>query len=250
VIDGRGPADAPDLSLGFQKFVGLEVRLTGPHGLTEPIIMDATVVQTDGYRFVYTLPFDARTLLVEDTRYEDGASLDRDALRQGVLDHIAGQGWTVEAVVREEEGVLPVALDGDLAAHLDRMGSAAQSGLRAGLFHPTTGYGLPDAVRLADRIADTFDPERPEIAADIRRHSLDVWDGRGFYRLLDRMLFRAARPDQRYRVLERFYGLPQPLIERFYAARSTLADKARILSGKPPVPLVAALACMMERGRA
>ena len=77
-----------------------------------------------------------------------------------------------------------------------------------------------------------------------------LWADRAFYRLLDRMLFRAARPELRYRVLERFYRLPQPLIERFYAAGSTLADKARILSGKPPVPLGAALACLIEQGRA
>jgi lycopene beta-cyclase len=88
------------------------------------------------------------------------------------------------------------------------------------------------------------------LAADIHRHAGDVWAGRGFYRLLNRMLFRAAKPQQRYKVLERFYRLPQPLIERFYAAGSTLGDKARILSGKPPVPLGAALTCLIEKGRA
>lgn len=248
VIDGRGPAAAPDLALGFQKFVGLEVRLAAPHGLTAPIVMDARVDQAGGYRFLYTLPFDERTLLIEDTRYTDGAELDRDAFRQGVLDYAARQGWVVDAVLREEEGVLPVALDGDIAAHLTRMGAPAQSGLRAGLFHPTTGYSLPDAVRLADRLAD--DLQLATLAADIHRHASDVWAGRGFYRLLNRMLFRAAKPQQRYKVLERFYRLPQPLIERFYAAGSTLGDKARILSGKPPVPLGAALTCLIEKGRA
>lgn len=77
VIDGRGPAPTPDLVLGFQKFVGLEVRLSAPHGLTEPIVMDASVSQAGGYRFVYTLPFDDWTLLIEDTRYTDGPDLDR-----------------------------------------------------------------------------------------------------------------------------------------------------------------------------
>ena len=46
---------------------------------------------------------------------------------------------------------------------------------------------------------------------------------RGFYRMLDTMLFRAAEPGERYRVLERFYGLDAKLIARFYASRSTLA---------------------------
>ncbi|HBI17896.1 MAG TPA: lycopene cyclase [Brevundimonas sp.] len=248
VIDGRGPTATPDLALGFQKFVGLEVRLAAPHGLTAPIVMDARVDQAGGYRFLYTLPFDARTLLIEDTRYTDGPELDRDVFRQGVLDYAAGRGWVIEDVLREEDGVLPVALDGDIGAHLTRMGSTALSGLRAGLFHPTTGYSLPDAVRLADRLANDF--QATTLVADIRRHATDVWAGRGFYRLLNRMLFRAARPDERYRVLERFYRLPQPLIERFYAAGSTVADKVRVLSGKPPVPIGAALACLVEKGRA
>ena len=46
-----------------------------------------------------------------------------------------------------------------------------------------------------------------------------------------------ADPAERYRVLRRFYTLAPGLIERFYAGQSTYADKLRILSGKPPVPL-------------
>lgn len=248
VIDGRGPTATPDLALGFQKFVGVEVRLAEPHGLEAPIIMDARVDQAGGYRFLYTLPFDERTLLIEDTRYTDGDALDRNVFRQGVLDYAASQGWTIEAVLREEDGVLPVALDGDIKAHLSRWEATALSGLRAGLFHPTTGYSLPDAVRLADRLAGDF--QSATVSADIHRYAHDVWGKRGFYRLLNRMLFRAARPEERYRILERFYRLPQPLIERFYAAGSSLADKARILSGKPPVPLGAALTCLVEKGHA
>ena len=249
VIDGRGPTAMPDLALGFQKFVGLEVRLDAAHGLLEPIVMDATVDQAGGYRFVYVLPLEADTLLIEDTRYTDGAALDRETFRQGVRDYAAARGWRIVEVLREEEGVLPVALDGDLAAHFERMGTAALSGLRAGLFHPTTGYSLPDAVRFADRVAREFVAGGGETAADLRRHALGVWGARGFYRLLDRMLFRAARPEQRYKILERFYRLPQPLIERFYAAGSSTADKARILAGRPPVPIAAAMACLVEKGR-
>src|SRR3546814_16192945 len=67
-----------------------------------------------------------------------------------------------------------------------------------------------------------------------------LWRERGFYRLLDRMLFRAARPDQRYRILQRFYALDERLIERFYAARSSGYDRVRILPCKTPVPVVGA----------
>ena len=74
-----------------------------------------------------------------------------------------------------------------------------------------------------------------------------AWRERGFYRLLNRMLFRAASPPERYRVLQRFYCLPQPLVERFYAGQASLADKLRILVGKPPVPVSGALACIAEK---
>ena len=51
------------------------------------------------------------------------------------------------------------------------------------------------------------------------------------------MLFRAAEPQERYRVLERFYRLDAGLIARFYAGQSSMFDRARILAGKPPVPI-------------
>jgi lycopene beta-cyclase len=60
------------------------------------------------------------------------------------------------------------------------------------------------------------------------------------------MLFGAAAPAERYRVLQRFYALDAQLIERFYAAGSTLGDKARILSGKPPVPVGEALSAAIK----
>jgi lycopene beta-cyclase len=80
----------------------------------------------------------------------------------------------------------------------------------------------------------------------LRNHARAAWDDRGYYRLLARMLFRAADPPERYRVLERFYRLGEGLIGRFYAGRSTLFDKARIFVGKPPVPLRRAVGALRE----
>ncbi|PNB53132.1 lycopene cyclase, partial [Pseudomonas sp. GW531-E2] len=68
---------------------------------------------------------------------------------------------------------------------------------------------------------------------------------RGFYRMLDKLLFRAAGPDERYRILERFYRLDPQLVRRFYAGQSTMMDKARILTGKPPVPITRALRAIL-----
>jgi lycopene beta-cyclase len=60
------------------------------------------------------------------------------------------------------------------------------------------------------------------------------------------MLFGAAEPQQRYRVLQHFYRLPDALIGRFYSGQLTAWDKVRVLSGRPPVPLGKALSAMRE----
>ncbi|MGQ0660767.1 lycopene beta-cyclase CrtY [Sphingosinicella sp.] len=238
-IDARGAAHLEALDLGWQKFVGREVRLAAPHGLERPIVMDACVDQVDGYRFIYCLPFAEDRLLIEDTYYSADAALDRDALGRRIEAYAEKQGWRVAAVEHEETGVLPVAMGGDFDAFWPESDRAARIGLCGGFFHPTTGYSLPDAVRTAMLIARQEDFSN--LPTVLRAASKRLWKARGFYRLLDRMLFRAAAPAERYRVLEHFYRLDPALIERFYAGQSTLADKARILSGKPPVPLRRAL---------
>ncbi len=91
--------------------------------------------------------------------------------------------------------------------------------MRAALFHPTTGYSLPEAVRLADAVAASPALDSAALYALTRARSREAWRRHRFFRLLNRMLYRAAEPGQRYRVLERFYRLPGPLIERFYAGR-------------------------------
>jgi lycopene beta-cyclase len=71
-----------------------------------------------------------------------------------------------------------------------------------------------------------------------------TWRRQWFFRLLNRLLMRAARPEERRRVLQRFYTLPEPVIARFYAGRPTLADKVRVLAGRPPVSLARAARAM------
>jgi len=248
VIDARGERRSGKMALGFQKFVGQELEFVKPHGLDGPVIMDASVAQQGGYRFLYVLPFTENTALVEDTRYSVGAALDREELRAGVAAYCNSRGWIIAETLREEEGVLPIALAGDIDAYLaEAPDGVALAGMRAALFHPLTGYSLPDAAALADLIARQDDFSGPALAQLTRDHAASVWRRRSFYRLLSRMLFDAAAPDQRYKVLQRFYTMSQPLIERFYAGVSPVRDQARILMGKPPVPVGRAMGCVSEQ---
>jgi lycopene beta-cyclase len=247
VIDGRGARSSAHLSLAWQKFVGLELRLVRPHGLDRPTIMDAAVEQLDGYRFVYLLPFAPDRVLVEDTYYSDGPGLDRAAIEARIAAYAATRGWEVAEVASREEGVLPIALGGDLEAYLAEAGADVPAvGLRAPLFHPVTGYSLPEAAALADDLAGAPELTSRAIAERVRARVRRRWRETAFLRALNRMLFLAAEPEERYRVLQRFYRLPQPLVERFYAGRPTLGDRARILAGAPPVPVGRALKALPD----
>jgi len=248
VVDARGPGDLGQLELGYQKFVGQVLRTGHPHGVERPLVMDATVDQVDGYRFVYLLPLGPFEIFVEDTYYSDSPALDQPVLRERIAAYARGRGWSVADVSRTESGVLPVVLGGSFERYWRSTGDdLAKAGMRAGLFHPTTGYSLPDAIRLASLVGASDDLSHAGLLRLTREHAARTWKARGFYRLLDTMLFRAAEPEQRYRVLQRFYRLDPALVQRFYAAESTRADQLRVLSGRPPVPVHRAVRALARR---
>ncbi|AUU84707.1 lycopene beta-cyclase CrtY [Leclercia adecarboxylata] len=246
VIDGRGYMADRHLTTGSQSFLGQQWRLSEPHGLTRPILMDATVNQQGGYRFVYTLPLSATELLIEDTHYVDAARLDAGVARQNIADYAREQCWALAHLEREEQGDLPIMLAGDFPAFWQGRDKQPCSGLRAGLFHATTGYSLPHAVALAEAIAASADSSAAALFSVIHRYSLRQWREQRFFRSLNRMLFLAGDADKRWQVMQRFYSLNEGLIARFYAGNITLADKARILAGKPPVPVGEAMLAILK----
>ncbi|HYW16634.1 MAG TPA: lycopene beta-cyclase CrtY [Allosphingosinicella sp.] len=248
VVDARGAGPLPRLDLAWQKFVGLTCRFERDHGIARPIIMDSCVEQDDGYRFVYSLPFSPTRMLVEDTYYSTSLILDVPLVRCRVESYLRRRGLEPAEIVAEEAGVLPILLGG----RLEDLWSAsdppvARLGLRGGFFHPTTGYSLPDAVRNAVLLTEQRDLTSEALHSVFRARSASLWRQRRFYQRLNRMLFRAAEPRRRYRVLEHFYRLPEPVIARFYAGRLTALDKLRILSGRPPVPVGRAMTALRER---
>ena len=245
VIDARGPDHAmPGLELGWQKFVGIEFACAAPEPDC-PTVMDATVPQLDGYRFVYVLPLAADRVLVEDTYYSNGGELDIPLIAQRVRQLAAERGIGGEEL-RQETGVLPILIGGDPDVFWPAHDPVARLGLRGGFFHATTGYSFGLALQLADALADLGGPfDSPALARWSRAEFQRQWRAAGFFRLLNRMLFHAAQPDQRHRIFAHFYRLPRQVIQRFYAGRLTAMDRLRILSGRPPVPIGAALGAIL-----
>ena len=247
VIDARGGALPEGLDLGWQKFVGQRLSFASPHGIERPVIMDATVKQQDGFRFLYLLPFSATQLFVEDTYYSSSRALDREAIAAGIVRSTASLIDAEFSVEGSESGILPVVIAGRFEDLWPRDDRIPRLGVRGGFFHPTTSYSLPDALLNAVLLASLSNLDRQPIVDLLRGRAERIWKERTFFQLLNRMLFRAADAEQRYRVLEHFYRLPEPVIGRFYAGRLNKLDKLRIVSGRPPVPLLKALSALRAR---
>lgn len=246
VIDARGPlGPMPGLELGWQKFVGIEfaARAAEPNCAT---IMDATVPQIDGYRFAYVLPMSAERVLVEDTYYSDSPELAVEDITKRARTLAAERGLTGPEL-RQETGVLPILIGGDPERFWPRGETVARLGLAGGFFHATTGYSFGLALQLAEELSTLSGPlDAATLAQWSRARFMRHWHETRYFRLLNRMLFRAAAPEERHRIFAHFYRLPPERIARFYAGKLTWSDQLRILSGKPPVPVIAAIKALLR----
>ncbi|MGB3740335.1 MAG: lycopene beta-cyclase CrtY, partial [Pontixanthobacter sp.] len=223
------------------------IRTDTPHGIERPTIMDAAVEQHGSCRFVYTLPLAANELFIEDTYYDDTPAVDRLAL-SARIDACCTRLGIAGETIGTETGILPVITGGDFAAFQrdTSLPGVAAAGARGGFVHPLTSYTLPFAVRTALAVAEYADPLNG-LADRLAQAAQTHWRDTAFYRLLGSMMFGAAKPEERYRVFQHTYRLDERLIERFYAGRLTTTDKARLLIGRPPVPITGAIAALATK---
>ncbi|MFM7376741.1 MAG: lycopene beta-cyclase CrtY [Erythrobacter sp.] len=259
-IDCRPFKSSKHLAGGWQVFLGQHFKCDKPHGLTRPVIMDASVDQLaphgngEAYRFVYVLPLSADEVFIEDTYYADQPKMDAEVLKGRIAAYAHANGWKGE-VVDQEAGILPVISGGDFAAATAEVAipGVALAGARGGFSHPLTSYTLPfaasNALAIARLIARRPDLSGEELAAFCARRARRHWRATAYYRMLSRMLFEAAEPGKRVVVFEHFYALQGRLVERFYAGRSTWPDRFRILSGKPPVAIPRAIRALFSSGK-
>ena len=256
VIDCRNTVPSQHLLGGWQIFTGRHFKYDRPHGLSQPMIMDASIAQHapsgngSAYRFMYVLPLADDELFFEDTYYDEKRTMDEDLLSSRIDQYTADMGFGDGVEIGRENGILPVITGGDFNAYrasIDIPG-VAMAGARGGFSHPLTSYTIPIAVENALAIASHAYLSGPELAQFVHRRANEHWRKTAIYRALGRMLFKAAEPERRVDIFQRFYRLPEGLIERFYACRTTLPDQVRILSGKPPVSILRAIRALASKG--
>jgi lycopene beta-cyclase len=246
VLDARGVSPGEfTANSGWQKFIGFEIETEEEHGITCPTIMDATVEQSDGYRFFYILPFSKNTLLVEDTYYSDNKLLNVQTIENEIERYIRKLGIVAYKITAKESGALPIPLN---HSYLLSGGNLPEIGMRGGFFHPTSGYSLPFSISCAEQLAaqifyakhvhsDLFEKSQQSVY----RSRMALFKSAKFLIRLNRMFFRAANPNRRWHVLSQFYRKDIRTITEFYSGQLSLKTKLSMITGVPPVPVISGL---------
>ncbi|MEK7356659.1 MAG: lycopene cyclase family protein, partial [Bdellovibrionota bacterium] len=191
-------------------------------------------------------------LQVVESFLSDSPELNIDRISRSVRAYVERKGWKIVSIDKEERSVSPLPLTSE-AIRVSVTGEPIPIGARAGYFHATTGESLPDAARFAEFITKIpQNPKVPEFTSSVARDMLSrlrrPWLSRQrFYRLLNRLLFQASEPSLRYTILQAFYALPEDIINRFTAGKTTWTDRVRIIGGTSPVPLSVAMKHFSER---
>lgn len=250
IIDARGPRQAPksdvptEATHGWHKFVGFDIKLKAPHGLKRPIWQDARVPQMDGYRFFAVVPWSETEILVREHFLSSAATLNLERLSRSILAYVARAGWVVDSVVRKESASLPLPLVADLENKEEPAADEVQGedfvhdtpvsvAGENSWFHSSSGLGLADAVRVADFISTLKELRTGPVRASLRGFRKQWNAQQSFYRTVNRMVFHAFEPSLRYQIMERFYGLPDDVIQRFYLGLTSRRDRVKILAARP-----------------
>lgn len=251
IIDATGIAESAlskktfaDSQCGWRKSLSFELLLQAPHGMNTPIAADAAVPQMDGYRYFTCLPLAEKRVWIKESFYSANPDLNRERLKQSILAYADRLGWKIASIEREESTAIPLPLyqpnfdvltaDAFLASGEDfDLNTPVAIGAGHGWFNLATGDELPDAVRIAEFIASLAELRTGAVRPKLRDYRAALNELILFYRLLNRLMFRAAEPSLRYQIFENLFSLPEDMVDRFNAGLLTARDRSRILSSIP-----------------
>lgn len=226
-IDARGAANLSMLDLLYEARLERDYLLKAPHRLDRPVLIDATVGQAGGLRFVQCVPLADDRLLIADICISERPQPDEDAAKR--LDaYLARRGWQRRKLEGAHAGARPLPYGGDFASFW-RLGGArvAKLGLRGGFLHPATGRTLADAARTALLLTRQSDFSGAALHDLFESEARQLWKKREPLRAITGAL-AAAGPEARRDLLKSLYALDPGLIARLRAGRLGLLDRGRI----------------------
>jgi len=241
VFDSRTPQYLPktagEIHL-FQSFIGWTVRFE--QALSQPAamrLMDFDVPQQGHTQFMYVLPFDEHTALVELTRF--GSSLVEPAATEEILDAYIQQHFGHYTRLSDESGCIPMS-NGRIDRALQK--GVIPLGARNYNIKPSTGYAFKNMFQQAVGIAELLANE-PTVAAPLNQLEQGPKKNRfGFY---DGLLLHILenKPELGKPIFEQLFRLtPAKDVFRFLEEKSSWREDIRLFSRLPWLPFLQALA--------
>ena len=226
-IDARGAASLSTLDLIYEARLERDYSFKAPHRVDRPVLIDATVDQASGLRFMQCVPLSEQRLIVADICISERGQPDDQAGAR--LDtYLAARGWQKRRATSEHARVRPLPIGGDLAAFWRQSGArVAKLGRRGGFVNPATGRTIADAVRTARLLAGQRDFSGAALHDVFEAEAKAAWKKREALRAIPAALAQAG-PEDRRAVIERLYRLDPALIARLQADRLGMIDRMRV----------------------
>ena len=156
VFDSRPPnweVLSVNQELIYQSFYGWIIRTKDPiFDASTFTMMDFNIDQQGQAQFMYVLPFDAHTALIEPTRFSQVKLCETNA--SALLDAYLAPNLTSFEIVESEQGCIPMC-----GAQFDIGNSPTNvwpMGANAGKLKPSTGYSFVRNLRDVNQIADAL----------------------------------------------------------------------------------------------
>ena len=221
IIDCRASALQAVQANYYQSFVGQQLLLK--HAIKKPMavqLMSQLQSSQQQTQFIYVLPISERELLVEPTVF--GASpVSPQTLLPQINQWLHQQGLTVQQVLRQEQGVLPM-------GQLESAQSAwPVAGIQSGALRASTGYGFLSIQQWAVAAAAAFIQQGCFNTSTVRQTTADKLD-----RLFIRVL--AAQPERGAALfMQMAMALPGDRFARFMSEQGRLTDWLRVIAAMP-----------------
>jgi lycopene beta-cyclase len=226
-IDARGAANLSTLDWLYEASLERDYRFKAPHRVDRPVLIDATMDQAGGLRFVRCIPIAEDRLILADVSLSERAQPDKEAGAR-LNAYIAARGWAKKSILAERSASRPLPLGGDFAA-LWRLGGhrVAKLGLRGGFVHPLTGATIADAAAMALMLAGQRDFSGEALHDLFAAEARHLWRKREPLRAVTGA-FAAAPAEDRRAIAESLCRLDPAIISRLRADRLGMLDRMRV----------------------
>ncbi|GIV85076.1 MAG: lycopene cyclase [Candidatus Roseilinea sp.] len=234
------PARQPTYHYLLQHFLGWVIHT--PARAFDPEIatlMDFRVDQASDTRFVYVLPLDAHTALVEYTVFS-GELLPRAEYARQLEAYIRGRLHITDYETQHEEfGVIPMT---DAPFPEQHGGRVINIGTAGGYTKPSTGYTFQRIQRRTQHIAQALKATgRPHVATPPLRRRYELFDS-ALLNVLDKGRERGRRV-----FTDLFARNPPQRVFRFLDEDTTLMEDVQIMSSVNIPAFIAATADALRR---